>query len=317
MSMFWFSIWLVAGSLELVYGLSSDVYFPEEFTTFCIFQITALGFIQVFGLLMLALQKFMTVSESFNISGELTMNCLVIMILGIWEESLWHTKLIVAEADKMTFSLVLVSGGVLLQLFIMDYHLWMTMRTSVNPRSKRYTVDLNMVLKNENLFKKFEKQLKREFGVQNLNFLVSCIHYNRTVIAQGKFGIGTSFTETENETFDMLNWLGPIGEEDTDSSKIARFIDNEFCVRGAPQELNLNENISRRLSARMKNLSNVYNYAERELFTEAFDFIKDTLTNGPLIRLKRGLNLPRGVQFHSDSIEGGGYGSPLLASRTQ
>ena len=101
------------------------------------------------------------------------------------------------------------------------------------------------------------------------------------MIARGQFGIGTSFTETENETFDMLNWLGPIGEKDTDSIKIGRFINNEFCVRGAPQELNLNENISRRLSARMKNLSNVYNYAERELFTEAFDFIKDTLTNGP------------------------------------
>jgi len=150
----------------------------------------------------------------------------------------------------------------------------MTMRTSVNPRSKRYTVNLNMVLKDKNLFTMLEKQLEREFRVQNLNFLVSCIHYYGTVIAQGKFGIGASFTEIESNTFDMLNWLGAIGDEDTESFKMARFINNEFCVRGAPQELNFNENISRRLSARMKNLSNVYNYAERELFIEAFDFKK-------------------------------------------
>merc|ERR1719510_2613482 len=107
----------------------------------------------------------------------------------------------------------------------------------------------------------FEEQLKKEFNVQNLNFLVSCIHYSRTVIAQGQFGIGTSFTETEIETLNMLNWRGTREDENTDPNKIARFIYNEFCVRGAPQEIDLHENTSRRLSARIRNLSNVCNYA--------------------------------------------------------
>jgi len=319
MSMFWFIFELINGSVWLWYALSSEWYFPEDInSTYAIIHIAAGSFTLVFALLMLALQWCMTVSESFNISAELTMSGLVMIISWILWWTLWQTKLIVyGVADKMTISIVLVSGYILIQLLIIDYYLWMTTRTSVNPRSKRYTVDLNMVLKDENLFEKFKKQLKREFRVQNLNFLVSCIHYKRAVIAQGNFGIGTSFSESDSETFDMLNWLGAIGDEDTDPCKTARFIHNEFCVRGAPQELNLNENISGRLSARMKNLSNVCNYAERELFSEAFDFIKDTLANDSLIRLKRGLNLPHGVQFHTDIIKGHGYGSPLLASRTQ
>jgi len=311
MAISWLSIFLVFWSLELWNHLSSTTAWDN-------FQITAKSSMLGFGLLMLALQKLTTVSESFKISAELTMNCLIMIIVLISKLILWKTKLIVWPSDeKLILSQVIRSGEVFLQLLIMNYHLWMPMRTSVNPRSKRYTVDLNLVLKDKNLFTKFEKQLKREFRIQNLNFLVSCVHYYRTVRAQGNFGIGDSFTETESDTFDMLNWLGAIGDDYTDPSKMARFINNEFCVRGAPQELDLDENISRRLSVRMKNLSNVYNYAERELFSEAFDFIKDTLANDSLIRFKRELNLPRGVQFHTDRTEGHGYGSPLLASRTQ
>jgi len=319
MSIIWLSIWLVVGSLEMGCALSYGWYFPEDvFPMYDIVNIMISSCLVVFGLLMLAVQKIMTVSDSFNISTELTMKCLVIMIFNTYSEMVAHTNLIAhAMDDKWTFTLVAVSGCLLLQLLIMDYHLYMTLRTSVNSSSKRYTVDVNMVLKDENLFTNFEEQLKREFNVENLNFLVSCIHYSRTVIAQGQFGIGTSFTELENETFNMLNWRGTLGEEDADPNKIARFIYNEFCVRGAPQEINLNENTSRRLSTRMKNLSNVYNYAEPELFIEAFDFIKDQLENDSVIRFKRRMNLPRGVQFHTDSIEGLGYGLPLLASRTQ
>jgi len=320
MSVVWASFWLLTGSLELWYALSVSWYFPPDvFPTFDIINITVSSCMVGFGLLMLAVQTFFTVSDSFNICTELTMKCFVIMFFVIYAEILTHTNLIAhgAQDDKWTWFLVVMSGEILLQILIADYHLYVSSRSSGKSRSNRFTIDLNMVLKDENLFTKFEKQLKREFILENLNFLVSCIYFRRTVMRQGHFGIGTSFTESEGEIFNMLNWRETMVDEDKDASKIARFIWSEFCVRGARQEINLNNQTVKRLSGRMKNLSNVYNYAERDLFDEAFDLIYDQLDNNSVLRFKGRLNLHSGTTCNVESIYGDGYGMPLLAKRAQ
>jgi len=267
---------------------------------------------------MLTVQTFFTVSDSFNICAELSMKCLVIMSFVIYAEILLRTNFIAQSTqDKLVKYIVVISGELLLQIFITDYHLYMSSRSFGKSRGNRYTIDLNMVLKNIYLFREFEDQLKREFHVENLNFLVSCIHYRRTVTRQGHFGIGTSISECENETFEMLNWRETMPDEDRDPNKIARFIYSEFCVQGAPQQISLDNDTFKRLSARMRSLSNIYNYSEQDLFSEAFDLIYNQLDNDPLIRLKRKLKFPRDIPAQRDRLDSQGYGITLLTSKLE
>jgi len=191
---------------------------------------------------------------------------------------------------------MLLSWSALLQLLITDYYLFMIWKSSGQVRDSRYVIDLKMVLKDEDLYEKFQELLKREFFVENLSFLANCIIYRRALIGQCHFGIGTSDTESESEIFEMLNWFDATVYE-ADPKKLALFIHSEFCVQGAPQKINFNEEVLERQSARIKSLSNVYDYTEEDLFGEAFDLIYRVLNNDLVPRLEAELNSARNVSF--------------------
>lgn len=197
-----------------------------------------------------------------------------------------------------------------------DYFLYTVSGSSEKSRSKQNITNLAMVLKDENLFAKFEKQARSEFSVENLNFLVSCILYLLSVIRQGNFGIRSSDTEADDEIFTMLRQDG-MADEDEDPKKIARFIYREFCVQGAPQEINLEEQLFKKLSVRFKNISNVYSFVEKDVFGEAFDFIYDILDSDPILRFQTKLSSTRGIQCNSYSTDGRGHRMPLLAEEVQ
>jgi len=297
----------------MYYALSYGWYYPEDtYPAFDIINITISGSMLGFGLLMLAVQTIFTVSDSFNICLELTMKCVVILGSITYIEILEHTDLILygMENNKWTYFLLVISGEILLQILITDYHLWSNLSWSPKTSSRdRYTIDLKMVLKDSDLFTRFEDQLKQEFSLENLNFLVSCINYRRIAIRQGNFGIESSFSETEHETFHMLNWRETIADDNCDPNAIANFIWNEYCARGAPQEINLDKETRQRLSARMGKLSNVYNNAQLDLFSEAYHLIYDELENDPVLRFKKNLTISCGIQS-CDNIDD--YGMSLL-----
>ena len=60
-----------------------------------------------------------------------------------------------------------------LNVFITVYYLFKVSKLLRKSRSELLTIDLNMVLKDEDLFKKYEELLMKVFRIEYLNFLVS------------------------------------------------------------------------------------------------------------------------------------------------
>jgi len=310
MSVAWFIIWLLVSSLLLWYAQRGYMYPQSHFANWEIVTLVFSSWIVGFTLVMLVLQWCFTVSDNFNIRTELTMKSLIVACVPIFTETVWHTNWPVKnQIDKTIILLLVLTGELFLQILIMDFHLYMSSRSC--GKSSGYDINIRRVLKDEELFRKFEEHQQREFNLQNLNFLVSCIHYRRAAMRQGQFGIG-SISNSKNES-EMLYWRELAAEEDLDPNKIARFIYGEFCVQGAPQEIKLHDETSKNLSARVRNLSNICNYAEPDLFDEAFDLIHNHLDEESMLRFKRDLMCPPGIHFHKDISQS--LGIPLLGSR--
>lgn len=310
MSVVWFSIWLLAGCLELWY--SHDIHYNPDSHHLAGWEIVNIAYMSCtigFALLILAVQWVFTVPDNFNIRTELTMKCFVMTFFITFSEITWNTNFPVhTMLDDMILFLSVITGELFLQLLIMDFYLYMNSRSCGALRGN--TINMRTVLKDEDLFLKFEEQQKREFNLENLNFLVSCVQYRRAAMLQGQFGIG-SITDCESD-IEILNWRDMSAEEDLDPNKIARFIYSEFCVQRAPQNIELDEQTSEKLSRRMKNLSNICNYAERDLFNEAFYLIYDRLDKESMHRFKRALASPRGIHLHKVVSDVQGLHIPLL-----
>jgi len=293
MSLVWFFIWLLVSGLEIWFSFTCDLACDREnsIPPYDIVNIIVMVFLVVLGLTLLTVQKCITVSDSFRINSELTWKTLVIAIFFVWSYLILETHIIV-YSHHGTYFIMSFSIELLLQIFITDYHLWkITFKKTVKKRS---TLTLDMVLKDEEWFARFQDQLKQEFSVENLNFLVSCIHYCRSVMLQGDFGIESSSsneTEFDNEGERRLNWRKTLASVENDPNEIARFIFEEYCQQGAPQEVNLTEQMRKRLAGRMKMLLNVCNYAERDIFSEAFDCIYNLLSNDSMLRFNQGISV--------------------------
>jgi len=175
------------------------------------------------------------------------------------------------------------------------------------------TIDLNIVLKDEDLFKKFEELLMKEFRIEYLNILVSCVFFRRTVYCQGNFGIESSGLESDSNYFNMLNWRETIANEHEDPKERARSIYSEFCAEGALQQITLNGQTLKSLSRRVKDLSNIYDHVDQGLYTEAFNLVYDRLDKDLVSRLKARLNSCRRNKLCSCSINGRNHETSLLA----
>jgi len=159
-----------------------------------------------------------------------------------------------------------------------------------------------MVLKDEDLFKKLEVLLMMEFRIEYPNFLVSCIFFRRTVCYQGNFGIESSGLESDSDHFNMLNWRETIANDHEDPKERAHFIYSQFCAEGALQQLTLNEHTLKSLPTRIKDLSNICDHVDKDLYREASNLVYDRLDKDLVPRLKARLNSCRRTKLRSCSI---------------
>jgi len=309
MSVAWSIIWIIASGVELWQCRKSVLYdWGHAYNDVSLVNGTIFEGITGFAFVICAVQNYVTFSDNFSIRTELNVTCLVLASYVIYTEILPRTTL--ASQDLFAIEAISETGWLLLQILIINTHLYICSKRDCG-KCSGYTIDTRMVLKDELLFTAFEEQLKREYKVQNLNFLVSCAQYRRMLIRQGQFGIASS--SEGSDYFEMLNWRDTSEEKDSNLIQTARTIYNEFCVKGAPQEIKLDDNTSKKLSVRMKNLSNIFNYTERDLFSEAVILIENQLDQESIPRLQR--NLRRTCGLFKINIRGRQeYRVPILSS---
>jgi len=313
-SMIMFLIWLffcsVFSGFTIYYGLRCGYYtclIRNALPTYNLVNDVANGSLVIFGVSMLCLQKFFTASETLGITTELAVKVTVIATFFTFSELIMNTNVITSE-DKIRKGTILATCALLVELFVTDYYMWV-MKSSVRPKNTiivHDAIDLDTILKNENLFKKFEKHLTQECSIENLNFLVSCIQYRRTVLFQGPID-SSIISDSEPEKFEELHWRNSVKPEtlanrNSNIPKMARLIYKEFCQSGSPQWINMGKETSKILSSRIKNLSHNCDYPELNIFSEAFDRICDLLSNDSLRRFK--MNLDKYSKYKSGGING-------------
>jgi len=212
------------------------------------------------------------------------------------------------------------------------------------------------ILNSESRFQAFERHLKREFSLENLNFIVAVVHYRRLCeelthnsnssvgmlycgkntcramkdISMQPFGLPGNLmsVETSYDSFNLtpltptcgpllrgldpelgnsspllrppekiidkrmsrrtprLSWIESEMELCGDKENIALFIFDEYCDRGAPQEINLSRRVRHELieffSHSIKDPDKL-----KSIFDRAFDSVLDLLENDSLKRFRR------------------------------
>jgi len=137
--------------------------------------------------------------------------------------------------------------------------------------------------------KQFEEHLRKEFSLENLNFLRTCEDYRslckklelkieNVPVDDFTGGIRMTMLSTESERTQRrrisLATLRDIG----------RRIYQQFCARGAPHEINLSREIQRELRDFFEETE--YNVMSLDVFDDAYKCIVDLLTNDSLLRFK-------------------------------
>jgi len=301
LSIFALAIWIWNKYDEYNWNMDPLYFFP------CLVKWQRPCCLTVLELIFLAVGKLFTISDNFKIYPELATICLKKVLYDIWWVFLWKT----GSTYELYWAVWLGQDN--LTMLITVYYLYKVSKASGKSRSELCTIHLNMVLEDQDLFRKFEGQLKKEFSVEYLNFLVSCIFFRRALICQGNFGIESSGLESASEQFNMLNWRETTANEHEDPKERARFIYSEFCAPGAPQQITLNEQTLTNLSTRIQNLSNIYNHVDRDLFREAFNLVYDRLDKDLGPRLEARLNLCRRNKLRGCSINYRNHEASLLA----
>jgi len=178
------------------------------------------------------------------------------------------------------------------------------------------------ILDSESLFDSFERHLKREFSLENLNFIVAVVHYRRLceerthnshstsgMLGRGKntcrkmqdismqpFGdafnlvpliptCGGNIIKHRNKRTPRLSWIESEVELCADKENTALFIFDEYCDRGAPQEINLNRRERNELVEFFSH-SIKDPYKLNTIFDSAFESILDLLENDSLKRFR-------------------------------
>jgi len=311
----WFVLWLIASCLETYFALRCGYKCLETnfFPAYTILNDIIAGSLVVFGLCLLAVQKIFTVSDNFGICKELSLKIFVIAGFFTYSELLMRTTIITSD-DRSIYFLLAVTVEILLQIFIATFFIW-----SITSRPRRIisnwkTVNLDMVLRDQWLFGMFEEQLKREFRVEYLNFLVSCIQYRRIAMLDGDFGIRSSSSSSESdcENIKRLHWRTTLIDEHTDSATVARFIFEEYCQRGSPQEINLYNQTSDNIAVNIRKITNIYMYSKRDIYKEAYDCVYDILSSDSMVRFNRMLlTLTSNSKFRRSYINSD-YVKPLI-----
>jgi len=277
----------------------------------------------IFVLSFLFIQKCCTVSDSFSIATELLWTCFptaIYNLLSVLQMKTDMTNFVdPQDVPYIFYSMIILMLAT--QLHITYYYTWKIISSMKHQRIiLSRAINLKMVLKNREYFFEFEKQLKQEYSIENLNFLISCAQYRWTAILHGNFGFesSTSATDFDSENFELLNWKGlttNFAESDPGIMiKIAQDIFDEYCQPGAPQEISLSQKTATRLSKKIENLLKICGYPERNIFCEARREVEKLLSEDALKRFK-GAQAARSVdnkwripQIYDE------YGKPFLTS---
>jgi len=304
LSLFALAIWKWNMWLDECNGNIGPMYFCPFSLQWLLWPCSLTGLELIF----LAVEKLFTVSDKFWIYPELD----TFSLKNVLYDIRW---VFVSTTDSPLYNwdwvVWLVQDN--LNVLITVYYLHKVSKPSRKSRSELYTIDVNVVFKNEDFFKELEEQLKKEFSIEYLNLLVSCIFFRLTVICQGNFRIESSGLESNSENYNMLNWRETIGDEHEDPKERARFSYSEFCAQGVLQQISLKEQILKNLSTWVKNLSYIYNHLYQDLFREAFNLVYYRLDKNLVPRLKARLYLCRRNKLRSCSINDRNHETSLLA----
>jgi len=207
-------------------------------------------------------------SDSFRFTGEvLTVSCLIVVGFLVYWLVLRGAEYTQGHPAIAFFALI---GTSLLILLTIDWNLYKA-RVWSCPRSPSNLM-IDDILGISSICKQFEEHLTKEYSLENLNFLKTCERYHELLLQSDIWSI--SSVETEYK-FSM--------DIPSRKSSMARYIYEQFCVRNAPQEINLSREIIRKLRDHFENYDSPFT---AEIFDDAIECIKDLLANDTLRRFK-------------------------------
>jgi len=228
------------------------------------------------GLNVVYAQYTIKLSDNFRFKGEvLTVSSLIVVGLLVW---LVFCAAKLNQAQRLAIAFFILICTFLLILVTIDWNLYKARIWSCPKIFHNLTIDEIMGL--SSIRKQFEEHLRKEYSLENLNFLQSCERYHELLGESNKSSV--SCDETECRADDTIS-LRCSMEIPNRKSSMARYIFEQFCKRGAPQEINLSREISRKLRDRFKTNDSPFG---EDIFDDAIECIKDLVTNDSLRRFK-------------------------------
>jgi len=222
-------------------------------------------------------QYTINLSDHFRFKGEvLTVSSLIVVGLLVFWLVFRAAKL--KQAQRLAIAFYILIGTFLLILVTIDWNLYKARVWSCPKSFHNLTIDEIMGL--SSIRKQFEEHLRKEYSLENLNFLQSCERYHELLRQSDKSSVSCDETECRADATISLRWSMEIPNR---RSSMARYIFEEFCKRGAPQEINLSRKISRKLRDRFKINDSPFG---ADILDDAIECTKDLLTNDSLRRFK-------------------------------
>jgi len=268
---------------------------PEEIKPYDILNISLIVIANIYGITLLAVHWRMGVRDNFRFTTELRLQGFTLLATALFFYLLMRTHFL-DDDDSNTLSYILNATSALSQLLITDCCLYRA--CAQGSRKKEYhSTTLENALRDERMFIHFSSYLKREFGLEKLNFLVAVILYERSLNRECNFGFETSSSETEDWKyrdssldgrkgsliFWRLHWLHTSQRKNTHET--ALHIYREYCAPTAPQKLDLSESIRETLVKAFSTLSYKSCWPQNSnIFKNAFVYIYNDLENGAFPR---------------------------------
>jgi len=223
--------------------------------------------------------------DSSRCTGEVpTLYCYLAVLAVGFSVGIWVTTMKSSVDDRLVITIIIWMTMLLIIQLIMDWKLYQeTIRDCLTytETSLRNNFTIDDILNNTLTCRQFEQHLRKEFSLENLNFIKACDRYQDLLRYSNDY-IDSSGADNECSDEFLVSFCS---SKDGLRRKtiVARYIYEQFCAEGAPQEINLSKKIRQELREVFE--SSTECYAE-EVFDDAVDCIKDLLTNDSLLRFQ-------------------------------
>jgi hypothetical protein len=213
-----------------------------------------------------------------------TLNCNMIVLAIGFSLASWVFSTKWSVDDRLVITFIIGMTMLLFFQLILNWKLYQEMIIDCSSCTKPSLFDnftIDDILNSSSMCKQFEHHLRMEFSLENLNFLKICDRYQDLVRHSNDY---TGSSGAENDCRDeFLVSFCCSNNLPRRKTTVARYIYEQFCVEGAPQEINLSRKIRRELREFFESNSHVY---AKELFDDAVNCIKDLLTHDSLRRFR-------------------------------